>query len=120
MLAMKPTPQNSFSTDGSYRPSAAGRYVCFSIACEDSAGFDAATDSPGATMVSRSHSDPLFLRVLSINKAPGPHRRRRSLGAVAPTGPLVILCVPRFLKFSLAAANPVPGVRPKIETVLLS
>src|ERR1700761_9661431 len=120
MLAMKPTPQESFSSDGSYRPSAAGRNVCFSIGCAESVGFDAATDSPGATMFSRSNSDRLIRCVLSINKAGRPHRQRRSLGVVAPTGPLVVLREPQFLKFRLAAANPVPGARTKIKTVLLS
>src|SRR5579862_4503163 len=71
MLAMKPTPQESFSSEGSYRPSAAGRNVCLSIGCVESTGFDAATDSPGATMFSRSNSDRLILCVLSINKAFG-------------------------------------------------
>ena len=42
------------------------------------------------------------------------------MGVAAPTGPPYVLREPQFLKFRLAAANPVPGVQPKIETVLLS
>src|SRR5690348_474077 len=64
MFAMKPTPQESFSSDGSYRPSASGRQVCNSLRDARSAGFGCAlADSLPATMCSRSKSDPLILRL---------------------------------------------------------
>src|SRR6476661_1195589 len=78
MLAMKPTPQESFSSEGSYRPSASGRQVCSSVCnsvCSSrSAGFESAVaDSVSATMCSRSNSDPLMsslpVRASSLSSA---------------------------------------------------
>src|SRR6185312_7548584 len=64
MLAMKPTPQESFSSEGSYRPTASGRKVWSSLRMSRSAGFESAlADSLPVTMLSRSKSDPLMSRL---------------------------------------------------------
>ena len=95
MLAMKPTPQESFSMPRSYMPSAGGRQSCSRVL---SAGFEAAVaDRASATMFSRSNSDPLIL-FLSIRLRASPHRRR-TLAFAAPTGPPLVLREPQFLKF---------------------
>src|SRR3982074_494479 len=78
---MKPTPQESFSSEGSYRPSAGGRQLCSrpglsceglsreELSCEGSAGFEAgAADSASVTMFSRSNSDPLISSPLNQAK----------------------------------------------------
>src|SRR3954451_20450718 len=88
MLAMKPTPQESFSSEGSYRPSAGGRQL---NSRAGSAGFEAAVaDSASVTMFSRSNSDPLISDPL--NKA---KRLTVVVGApwafAAPTGPPLVL-----------------------------
>src|SRR6202051_5426441 len=58
MLAMKPTPQESFSSEGSYMPSGGGRQECSRAG---STGFEAgAADSAAVPMFSRSNSDPLI------------------------------------------------------------
>ncbi len=60
MLAMKPTPQESFSSDGSYRPSAAGRQLC-------SRGFKAGSAIGPSTSISfRSNSDSLILALTPL------------------------------------------------------
>src|ERR1700738_2997092 len=96
MLAMKPTPQESFSSAGSYRPSAGGRQECSRAG---SAGFEAAAaDSASVTMFSRSNSDPLISSPL--NQAKG---LTAVVGApwafAAPTGPPLVLREPQFHKF---------------------
>jgi hypothetical protein len=62
MLAMKPTPQASFSRDRSYMPSAGGRQVCSRAgSCAASNGFVAGSiDCPAATIACRSISEPLM------------------------------------------------------------
>jgi hypothetical protein len=81
MLAMKPTPQESFSMPRSYMPSAGGRQLCSRAGSliDVSSGFEAAVaDSVSVTMFSRSNSDPL-ISVLSI-RSKGLNRHRRTLG----------------------------------------
>src|SRR3954454_24223003 len=78
MLAMKPTPQESFSIERAYMPSAGGRQLCSRgvSSSKVSAGFEAAVaDSVSATMFSRSNSDPLILFISKRLRA-SPHRRR--------------------------------------------
>src|SRR5215831_13310784 len=95
MLAMKPTPQESFSSERSYRPSAGGRQLC------SAAGFElkAADDAP-LKMSCRSNSDPLILLVLSVRLVRWlrPAHLRRS---AAPSAPRLVLREPDFLGFRL-------------------
>src|ERR1700761_5808268 len=104
MLAMNPTPQESFSSEGSYRPTAGGRNVCSTMASARSAGFESAKDCPsncpGATMVSRSLSDLFIVQVLSTDQPSAAH-----LGRLRnpPTGPPLVLREPQFLKFGWAS-----------------
>src|SRR5258707_672861 len=90
MLAMKPTPQESFSRLRSYRPSAGGRQECSRAgSCvEVSSGFEAAVaDSVSVTIFSRSNSDPLILvlsirsRALTVIGAPWAFAARSGHGA---------------------------------------
>src|SRR5450755_4695546 len=78
MLAMNPTPQESFSRLGSYSPKASGRQVCSSRACSSRAG-SSEEDSDGLAFVaavsawpricSRSNSDPLMVHPLKDSRA---------------------------------------------------
>src|SRR5450755_1366881 len=78
MLAMNPTPQESFSRLGSYSPKASGRQVCSSRACSSRAG-SSEEDSDGLAFVaavsawpricSRSNSDPLIVHPLKDSRA---------------------------------------------------
>src|SRR3979490_2233762 len=101
MLAMKPTPQESFSRLGSESPSAGGRQLNSRAgsSCEASAGFEAAVaDSAAVPMFSRSNSDPLISILL---KAKG-HRFIDAPGTLAaPPGPPLVPREPQFPKFRL-------------------
>src|SRR5690348_11704911 len=100
MLAMKPTPHESFSRLGSYMPSADGRQSCsrgessaYGVACRAAAGLESgAVDSASVTTFWRSNSDPLISRPLLISKglASSAHLGRPA----APTGPPLALREP--------------------------
>src|SRR5207344_1961074 len=104
MLAMKPTPQESFSRAGSYIPTAGGRQECSGGVCERSAGLEAAAaGSTSVTTFSRSNSDPLISSPL--NKAKGLTVIGAPWAFAAPTGPPLVLREPQFPKFRLGRST---------------
>jgi hypothetical protein len=94
--------------------------VCFSTAYEPSTDFEAATDSPEATMCSRSISDRLMLCVLSINKAEGLTVGGAPSALRHPPGHRLSFASRNFLSLGWPLQTPCREVQPKIETVLLS
>src|SRR3954447_768184 len=138
MLAMNPTPQESFSRLGSYMPSAGGRQLC-SRGPSVSAGFEAAVaDSKAVPMFSRSNSDPLISILLTRLRppaSPAPLGRSRhppghrsssasrdflnsGLGVQRPER-TALPALPWSSEHPDFVAIPVPG-RLVIETVILS
>src|SRR6202022_1116509 len=96
MLAMKPTPQESFSRLRSYRPSAGGRQLCSRAG---SAGFDAGSaDSASLPIFLRAPLRPPLLPPSQSGWGPpvvvGP-----PWAFAAPPGPPLALREPQFHKF---------------------